>query len=100
MPPRRTTSWSCSFPASSAPPPKEPIRPFRCARPTAISILKNTSLLSTITVVELTLYAQTLISATFRPFDFYIAVALIYLVLTTMLTRLASWLEHRYGQLS
>jgi polar amino acid transport system permease protein len=66
----------------------------------AISILKNTSLLSTITVVELTLYAQTLISATFRPFDFYIAVALIYLVLTSVLTRLASWLEHRYGQLS
>lgn len=66
----------------------------------AISILKNTSLLSTITVVELTLYAQTLISATFRPFDFYIAVALIYLVLTTLLTQLASWLEHRYEQLS
>jgi polar amino acid transport system permease protein len=66
----------------------------------AISILKNTSLLSTITVVELTLYAQTLISSTFRPFDFYIAVALIYLALTTVLTRLASWLEYRYAQLS
>ncbi|MET2829804.1 amino acid ABC transporter permease [Mesorhizobium shangrilense] len=66
----------------------------------AISILKNTSLLSTITVVELTLYAQTLISATFRPFDFYIAVAVIYLVLTSMLTQLASWLERRYGKLS
>lgn len=62
----------------------------------AISILKNTSLLSTITVVELTLYAQTLISATFRPFDFYIAVAVIYLALTSVLTRLAAWLEHRY----
>ncbi|MCL6707341.1 amino acid ABC transporter permease [Pseudomonas sp. R2.Fl] len=62
----------------------------------AISTLKNTSLLSTITVVELTLYAQTLISATFRPFDFYIAVAVIYLVLTTILTQLASWLERRY----
>ncbi len=66
----------------------------------AISILKNTSLLSTITVVELTLYAQTLISATFRPFDFYIAVAIIYLVLTTVLTQLAGWLERRYGRLS
>lgn len=66
----------------------------------AISTLKNTSLLSTITVVELTLYAQTLISATFRPFDFYIAVAVIYLVLTTVLTQLASWLERRYGRLS
>jgi polar amino acid transport system permease protein len=65
----------------------------------AISTLKNTSLLSTITVVELTLYAQTLIASTFRPFVFYIAVAVIYLVLTTILTTLASWLERRYAAL-
>jgi His/Glu/Gln/Arg/opine family amino acid ABC transporter permease subunit len=63
----------------------------------AISTLKNTSLLSTITVVELTLYAQTLIAMTFRPFDFYIAVAVIYLLLTTILTQLAAWLERRYA---
>jgi len=66
----------------------------------AISTVKNTSLLSAITVVELTLYAQTLISATFRPFDFYIAVAVIYLVLTTILTQIAGWLERRYKRLS
>lgn len=66
----------------------------------AITTLKNTSLLSTITVVELTLYAQTLIASTFRPFEFYIAVALIYLALTTILTQLASWLERRYAALS
>lgn len=63
----------------------------------AISTLKNTSLLSTITVVELTLYAQTLIAMTFRPFDFYIAVAVIYLLLTTIFTQLAGWLERRYA---
>lgn len=65
----------------------------------ALSTLKNTSLLSTITVVELTLYAQTLISATFRPFDFYIAVAVIYLLLTTILTQLAAFFERRYARL-
>jgi polar amino acid transport system permease protein len=65
----------------------------------AISTLKNTSLLSTITVVELTLYAQTLIASTFRPFEFYIAVAFIYLFLTTILTFVASWLERRYANL-
>jgi polar amino acid transport system permease protein len=65
----------------------------------AISTLKNTSLLSTITVVELTLYAQTLIASTFRPFVFYIAVAVIYLVLTTILTFVASWMERRYANL-
>lgn len=63
----------------------------------ALSTLKNTSLLSTITVVELTLYAQTLIAATFRPFDFYIAVALIYLILTTILTQMAAYFERRYA---
>lgn len=65
----------------------------------ALSTLKNTSLLSTITVVELTLYAQTLIAATFRPFEFYIAVAVIYLVLTTILTQMAAYFERRYAQL-
>lgn len=61
----------------------------------AISTLKNTSLLSTITVVELTLYAQTIIATTFRPFEFYIATAVIYLALTTLLTRLSAWGERR-----
>lgn len=66
----------------------------------AIAALKNTSLLSTITVVDLTLYAQTIISMTFRPFQFFIATAVIYLVLTTMLTQLSSWMERRQIRLS
>jgi polar amino acid transport system permease protein len=61
----------------------------------AISTLKNTSLLSTITVIELTLYAQTIIATTFRPFEFYIATAVLYLALTTVLTRFAAWAERR-----
>lgn len=64
----------------------------------AISTLKNTSLLSTITVVELTLYAQTIIATTFRPFEFYIATAVIYLVLTTVLTQMSAWMERRNGR--
>ena len=63
----------------------------------AISAVKNTSLLSTITVVELTLYAQLMIATTFRPFDFYIAAALIYLGLilffiTFVVLALSKWL--------
>lgn len=61
----------------------------------AISALKNTSLLSTISVMELTLYTQLVIAATFRPFDFYIASAFLYLVMTTVLSRMATWLERR-----
>lgn len=63
----------------------------------AITMVKNTSLLSTITVVELTLYSQTIISTTFRPFEFYIATALIYLVMTTFISQGAGHIERRYA---
>ena len=61
----------------------------------AVATLKNTSLLSVITVVELTFHAQIVIARTFQPFPFYILAALIYLVLTSLLTRVSAWLETR-----
>jgi polar amino acid transport system permease protein len=61
----------------------------------AVSTLKNTSLLSTITVVELTLHTQTIIAQTFQPFEFYGLAALLYLAMTSLLTRTATWVEHR-----
>jgi len=65
----------------------------------AITSLKNTSLLSTITVVELTLYAQMIIASTFRPFDFYIASAIVYLVMTSVLSQISAHLERGYSKL-
>ncbi|TVQ37759.1 MAG: amino acid ABC transporter permease [Geminicoccaceae bacterium] len=62
----------------------------------AATTLKNTSLLSTITIMELTLHTQLAIAATYRPFDFYIIAAILYLIMTTALTQLAAWLERRY----
>ena len=62
----------------------------------AINTLKNTSLLSTITVVELTLHAQTMIAATFRPFEFYVLAALLYLIMTSALSRFSRWYETTY----
>jgi polar amino acid transport system permease protein len=61
----------------------------------AVATLKNTSLLSAITVVELTFHAQIVIARTFQPFQFYIMAALFYLLLTTLLTRLSTFLERR-----
>jgi polar amino acid transport system permease protein len=58
-------------------------------------ILKTTSLLSTITIVELTFFAKIVVASTFRPFDFYLICAFFYLVLTTLLTRLSKFLENR-----
>jgi polar amino acid transport system permease protein len=59
------------------------------------SILKNTSLLSTITIVELTFHAKVVVASTFRPFDFYIIAAFIYLFMTSFLTRLSKFLEQK-----
>jgi len=62
----------------------------------AINTLKNTSLLSAITVLELTLHTQTMIAATFRPFEFYLLAAMLYLIMTTVLSQFAYWYENTY----
>jgi polar amino acid transport system permease protein len=61
----------------------------------AVTTLKNTSLLSTITIIELTLKSEMIISYTFRPFDFYIIAAILYLTMTTSLMSAATWIEGR-----
>ncbi len=63
----------------------------------AATTLKNTSLLSTITIMELMLQTQVIVSSTFRPFEFYILVSLIYLVMTTVLMVLLRWAERRHA---
>nr|MCR4595183.1 amino acid ABC transporter permease [Lachnospiraceae bacterium] len=60
-----------------------------------ISLLKDTSLASSITVVELFTSAQQIAARTYEPFALYCEAALIYLVFSTLLTWLQSWLEGR-----
>lgn len=62
-----------------------------------ITMLKNTSLLSTITVMELTLRTQVVIARTFRPFEFYIIAAILYLMMTTILSHFSDKLEKKYA---
>ncbi len=50
-----------------------------------IALLKESSLVSIIGVMELTLSAQRAISETFRPFEFYIAAGALYYVLNAVL---------------
>jgi polar amino acid transport system permease protein len=59
----------------------------------AIDDVKNTALLSTITIMEITMYTQVAVATTFKPFDFYVISAILYLILTTLLTLLSGWLE-------
>lgn len=59
------------------------------------TILKESSLVGTVALVELTRQAQLIQSRTFKPFTAFVGAALIYLVMTTILSRLAAVLERR-----
>lgn len=59
--------------------------------------LKDTSLLAVISVEELTRNGQIIIAATFRAFQIWILVGLIYLVLTSVVAWLLNILEERLG---
>ncbi|GGE25399.1 cysteine ABC transporter permease [Aureimonas endophytica] len=63
-----------------------------------ISLVKDTSLAAAITVPELFQSAQRIVAVTYEPLILYIEVALIYLVLSSILSLLQSWLERRFGR--
>jgi His/Glu/Gln/Arg/opine family amino acid ABC transporter permease subunit len=60
-----------------------------------IGLIKNSSLASTITVEELSLRATAVVSATFRPFEVYVALATIYVALTVATSALSHQIERR-----
>lgn len=60
-----------------------------------VILIKDTSLVSTITLVELTLTAQRLIGSTYKPFEMYLMAALLYAVLTTGASFMLKQLESR-----
>lgn len=60
-----------------------------------VILIKDTSLVSTITVVELTLTAQRLIGSTYKPFEMYVMAAVLYAVLTSAASMLLVWMERR-----
>ncbi|MGO4762946.1 amino acid ABC transporter permease [Cupriavidus sp. 2KB_3] len=60
-----------------------------------ISLIKDTSLVSVITVTELLRTAQEIIAATYQPLPLYLAVAVIYWILSTGLSVLQRVLERR-----
>lgn len=60
------------------------------------ALLKNSSLVATISLIELTRSAQMVIVRTYRPFEMYIAIAVMYLMMTLAVTQLANALERRW----
>ncbi len=60
-----------------------------------ISLLKDTSLAASITVVDLFTITQQIASRTYEPFALYMEAALVYLIFSTLLTWLQRYLESR-----
>ncbi|WP_420101457.1 amino acid ABC transporter permease [Bosea sp. (in: a-proteobacteria)] len=62
-----------------------------------ISLVKSTSLISTIAIDELLRSGQIAVSVTFAPLEIYLVVAILYLIVNLLLAALVRWLEHRSG---
>jgi polar amino acid transport system permease protein len=61
----------------------------------AISLVKDSSLVSTIAIYELTMEGQKVVSETFLVFEVWFTVAALYLVMTLSLSLAVRFLEHR-----
>lgn len=61
----------------------------------AVSLIKDSALVSTIAIYDLTMQAQIIISETFLTFEIWFTVAAIYLILTVMLSAVADLMEQR-----
>ncbi len=73
---------------------------FRIALPPMgsrlIALIKDTSLASTITVMEMTRVAEQVGAATFRYMEMFLMIGAIYWVINQVLTILQTWLEGRW----
>lgn len=65
---------------------------------TMIMMLKDSSIVSTITVAELARSGQLIAASTFKNMTVFTLVALLYLAMSIPLTLLTGWLEKHYGR--
>ena len=65
---------------------------------TFISLVKDTSLAAAVTVPELFQSAQRIVAVTYEPLILYVEAALIYLALSSILSRLQASLEVRFDR--
>ena len=63
-----------------------------------ISLLKDTSLVSTITVAEIMMTAKTINATAFEPLLLYVEAGVVYLIFSTVLTQLQGMLEKKLGK--
>jgi polar amino acid transport system permease protein len=61
----------------------------------AISLIKDSSLVSVIAVYEMTMQANAIVAETFLVFEVYFTIAAVYLILTISLSQLVNLMEKR-----
>lgn len=61
----------------------------------AVSLIKDSALVSTIAIYDLTMEAQAIIAETFLTFEVWFTVALMYLLITTLLSFAITFMEHK-----
>ena len=62
-----------------------------------VALVKGTSLVATISVVELTYTAQRFIGSTYKPFEIFGVAALLYMVMIYGVARVVDLLDRRYA---
>ena len=63
-----------------------------------IAMVKDTSLAANITVMEMFMVTQQIVARTYQALILYLELAFIYLMFSTVLTKLQSYVEHRLNQ--
>ena len=66
----------------------------------AISLIKDSALVSTIAIYDLTMQGQAIVAETFLVFEIWLSVAAIYLVITMSLSALVHEMEKKFKRYS
>ncbi len=62
-----------------------------------VSLIKDSALVSTVSIYDLTMQGQRIVSETFLTFEVWFTVAFIYLIMTGSLSMFSAWLERKYA---
>lgn len=63
-----------------------------------VSLLKSSALASTVTLLDVTGVARTIVARSFAPYEIFLLAAIIYLVITTSIQKLLGLVEFRLGR--
>jgi polar amino acid transport system permease protein len=63
-----------------------------------VSLMKSTALASTITLLDMMGIARTIVAETYAPYEIFVSVMVIYLIITWAIQRIFGWIEKRMSR--